>query len=310
MCTTKTTYTTSPLQLGEPAVAEELPELRVSAFLPGKHRGSLRRHERRFNVVGPNHVELHYTIPPERRLVEVETLCRQGEYVVVLAPRMSGKTTWSRAFARTLAGDGSFAVLRVSLRSLGRPGLGVPEAQGEMLDLFDHHAEEQLPPPLRPAPRPPTYEVRFVGPVLSAWARVCPKPIVLVLDDIDDVEAPIVTSLLSQLRASHAARPRAAPWSVVITSAEDLASRLDVAETRALSDFTLAEIATLCAEYTEETGQPFTDKALERLAALSGGHPWVVNAIARETVERVRPPRKKPITEEHVSEAQRRLLAC
>ncbi|MDC3958830.1 AAA-like domain-containing protein [Polyangium jinanense] len=267
------------------------------------------RHRRRFNVVGPCHDELHYMLAASTRLAEVPDLVARGSYVVVHAPRMHGRTTWLRGLSVGLAESGAWAVVRASCR----PRRGA-EASGEraLLEAIAQAAAEQLPAPLRPPPWPPSYDVRFAGVVLSAWARACPRPLILLLDDVELLPREIRASLLAQLRATYEARPRAAPWSVVLSGSDEVqASAVELlgpaATSLRLPDFTATQVAALCAEHTEETGQPFRDEAVAQIAAISGGHPWVVNVLAREIVEKLRPPLRQPITAAHVMAAAERL---
>ncbi|MDC0743965.1 AAA-like domain-containing protein [Polyangium mundeleinium] len=261
--------------------------------------------------MGPCHDELHYMLGASTRLVEVPELVARGAYVVVHAPRLHGRTTWLRGLAAGLAEAGAWVVVRASCRPRGGAAEG---ALGEraLLEAIAKAAGEQLPAPLRPPPWPPSYDVRFAGVVLSAWARACPRPLVLLLDDVDLLPRETRTSLLTQMRATYEARPRAAPWSVVFCGSEEVqASAVELlgpgATSLRLPDFTAVQVATLCAEHTEETGQPFRDEAVAEIAAISGGHPWVVNVLAREIVEKLRPPLRQPITAAHVRAAAERL---
>jgi hypothetical protein len=56
-------------------------------------------------------------------------------------------------------------------------------------------------------------------------------------------------------------------------------------ESLTLADFTRAEVAALYAQHTEETGQRFTEEALDAAFELTRGQPWLVNALARQCVE-------------------------
>ncbi len=270
-----------------------------------------RRHRRRFNVVGPCHSELHYMLPASERLVEVPERVARGEYVVVHAPRLHGRTTWLRGLAAGLAENGSWAVVRASCQLKG--GTEGAACERALLEAIAQAAGEQLPAALRPPPWPPSYDVRFMGVVLSAWARACPRPLVLLLDDVDLLPREARARLFAQLRATYEARPRAAPWSVVFCGSDEVrASALDLFDVEGatalrLPDFTTPQVAALAAQHTEETGQPFQDEAVTQIAAISGGHPWVVNVLAREVVEKLRPPLRQPITGAHVLAAAERL---
>jgi hypothetical protein len=73
-------------------------------------------------------------------------------------------------------------------------------------------------------------------------------------------------------------------------------------------NFTEAEMRELYAQHTAETGQPFTDKALDRAWELTQGQPWLCNAVAREVVEEIAVPASEPITAAHVNDAKERLI--
>ncbi|MBP1583784.1 MAG: hypothetical protein J6866_07500, partial [Victivallales bacterium] len=58
-------------------------------------------------------------------------------------------------------------------------------------------------------------------------------------------------------------------------------------ESLTLATFTPEQIDELYGQHTAETGQRFQDAALERVSYWTGGQPWLVNAIARECVEKI-----------------------
>ncbi|UQA57756.1 ATP-binding protein [Polyangium aurulentum] len=272
---------------------------RVSAF--GRRR--------RFNVDGPCSEELHYMLAPEARVGAARARLERGDYLAVHGPRQGGKTTWLRAMARSLLDEGRFAALVVPCRGAG---LGDPAAEERALvGAIDRAAREDLPEALRPPPFPPEYDARFVGVKLASWARRCPRPLVLLFDDVDALSARSLGAVLGGIRAGHAARPRAAPWALVVSGARDVTAAgdplRDVLAPLPLPDFSRAEVAALYAQHTAESGQPFTDEAVESAFALSGGRPWVVNALGREVVERMRPPLSGPIEKEHIEAARLRL---
>jgi hypothetical protein len=58
-----------------------------------------------------------------------------------------------------------------------------------------------------------------------------------------------------------------------------------VAERMTLANFTQDQIGELYGQHTEATGQVFHDEAIERAWYWTEGQPWLVNALARQTVE-------------------------
>jgi hypothetical protein len=57
-----------------------------------------------------------------------------------------------------------------------------------------------------------------------------------------------------------------------------------------------------------ETGQEFTPEAVDRVVELTAGQPWLVNALAREVVVKLKVPASEPITVDHVEQAKERLI--
>jgi hypothetical protein len=82
------------------------------------------------------------------------------------------------------------------------------------------------------------------------------------------------------------------------------------AESLRLGNFNRMEMETLYRVHTEETGQIFTSEALQRLWALSGGQPWLVNALGYETCFRMKAgrDRQQPITADLVDTAKENLI--
>jgi hypothetical protein len=82
-----------------------------------------------------------------------------------------------------------------------------------------------------------------------------------------------------------------------------------VAEALTLANFTEAEVGALYAQHTADTGQDFPPEAVARAFYWSQGQPWLVNALAREVVDKILggdPAR--PVTAALFDEAAERLI--
>ncbi|MBI4606550.1 MAG: AAA family ATPase [Planctomycetes bacterium] len=265
-------------------------------------------------------------LPAAERLPEARTLMERGEYFVVHAPRQTGKTTTLMALARALTERGEHAALHFSCEAGEPAGDDYGAAQRAVLEEIRRKARFSLPAELRP-PEPWSAgpDLALLTSALADWSECCPRPLVLVFDEIDALRGESLRSVLRQLRAGYATRPRAFPHSVVLCGLRDVRDykaesggdprRLGTSspfnikvESMRLGDFTRDEVKTLYGQHEQEAGQTFTPEALQEAFDLSQGQPWLVNALAREVVEKmdVRPP--KPITAEHVEEAKERLI--
>ena len=81
-------------------------------------------------------------------------------------------------------------------------------------------------------------------------------------------------------------------------------------ESLRLGDFSEQETRALTAQHTAQTGQAFTEDALELIWERSAGQPWLVNALCYDACFRHKPgrDRARPITAAAVLEAQERLI--
>jgi AAA domain len=280
---------------------------------------------RRFNTAGPCLPEDHYMIPALRRLPEAPRLVEQKGYFVVHAPRQTGKTTAIRALAGELTASGRYAALQFSCEA-GEPyGDDFGGAQREVLQEVRVQADVALQPDLRPPPWPEVTDGSLLKSALTAWARACPRPLVLFFDEIDALRGMSLVSVLRQLRTGYNSRPAPFPASVVLCGVRDVRdyrvasggdpNRLGTSspfniklESLRIGDFTPDEVAELYAQHTSDTGQEVTRAAVARAVELTAGQPWLVNALAREIVEKIGVPAPEPITADHVEQAKERLV--
>ncbi len=258
---------------------------------------------REFNTAHANRPEQHYTLPPLARMPpDVEELVHGSYYFVLHAPRQSGKTTTVMALADKLRQDGRYAVVFCTVEA-ARNTRALADVVGTVVDALRLAATRQLPQPDRP-PREDPFESERprtrLYTYLSAWSAACARPLVLFIDEIDCLEEEGLVSVLSQLRMGYAERPKGFPHSVCIFGMRDvrdykvLSGGLDRLASSSpfnikrksvtLDTFTRAEIADLYGQHTAETGQAFTDAAVDRVVHWTGGHPHLVNALANDIV--------------------------
>ncbi len=280
---------------------------------------------RSFSTAGPVRAADHYLIPPLSRidLDDVLGMVRDKKYFVLHAPRQTGKTSTLLALAKLLNERGYHCVyttvetagiargdvaramrsVLVSLASAARATLG----DGFLDDIWrDLLARVGAGTALRAA--------------LSRWAEAAPRPLVLLIDEIDALTGDSLLSVLQQLRAGYPDRPERFPQSVVLCGMQDVrVSRIDPngtpfnvsAASLRLSDFSRDETLALLAQHTEETGQTFTPKAQEATWTQTRGQPWLVNALAYGACfknKALRADRSRPVTAADVAAVRADLI--
>ncbi|MCG6138956.1 MAG: hypothetical protein MET45_30985, partial [Nostoc sp. LLA-1] len=73
--------------------------------------------------------------------------------------------------------------------------------------------------------------------------------------------------------------------------------------------FNAVEVQELYQQHTEDTGQIFTPEATATAFDLTQGQPWLVNALAKEVVEKMVKDKSIAITKEHILQAKEILIA-
>ena len=280
-----------------------------------------------FNTTGPVVAADHYCIPPLARLDldDLLRLVRDKRYFVLHAPRQTGKTSALLALrdrhrcvyvdvevaqtAREDVGRAMRAVLG-RLASQARMTLGDEFLEGVYRDLAAQYVPDEV-----------------LLEALARWVEADPKPLVLLIDEIDMLIGDSLLSVLRQLQAGYHQRPHSFPQSVVLCGVRDVrdyrihsrsanaaiagGGAFDVkAESLRLGDFSRGEVLALVGQHTAETGQPFTAEALETMWSRTLGQPGLVNALAYDACFRklAGRDRSRRIDADAVHASQERLI--
>lgn len=265
-----------------------------------------------FNVAGPCRPDIHYMLPPLARLPELGRLIAQQSYFVLHAPRQTGKTTAMLALAQSLTASKQWTAVLLSVE-VGAPFSATPEqAEVAILDAWREDVLLRLPPELQPPPWPDAPAGHRIRAALSAWAQVAPRPLVILIDEIDALQGTTLITVLRQLRTGYIDRPTGFPHALALIGMRDVrdykvaaggTTRLGSAspfniKTRSLTlgNFSAEEVAALYGQHTADTGQRFEPEATALAFTLTQGQPWLVNALAKVAVEELAPDPTAPIT--------------
>ena len=286
-----------------------------------------------FNTAGPIKPEWHYCIPPLERLNmdEVHALIRDAKYFVLHAPRQTGKTSALLALRDLLNAEGIYRCVYVNVEAgqaaredveqVTRTFLGRLASRAR-LTLDDEFLDEIWPDILtKYGPH------AALGEALTRWSKADPKPLVLLIDEIDALIGDSLLSVLRQLRDGYDLRPEGFPQSVILCGVRDVrdyriqstaenaiiagGSAFNIrAESLRLGDFSQDEVFALISQHTAETGQAFTAEALETIWTQTQGQPWLVNALAYEACfkNKTGQDRSLPITAEAIYDAGEQLI--
>jgi hypothetical protein len=282
-----------------------------------------------FNTTGPCFPDEHYMLPPERRLGRIMELIGRGKYFTLHAGRQTGKTTSAQWLVQHYNAGEQFSAVWFDLET-ARDTPDPEVALGVVLDKLDVGVAQMLPDLGVPADRdrfldrPRTAVLHY----LRDLAARSPRPLVLFFDEADCLVGAAMVSFLTQLRDGYLAR-RVSPFphSIVLVGQRNVrdyvvtqedrtavawlgsASPFNItAEATTLGPFTEPEVAELLAQHTATAGQRFEPEAAARIFALSQGHPWLVNAMADQIVDRDVRDRAVAVTAAHVDAAKETII--
>ncbi len=288
-----------------------------------------------FNTAGPVEAQDHYCIPPLDRvdLKYVSDLISRKKYFILHAPRQSGKTSTLKALQDHLNSGvaGNYRCLYVNVEGAHTAREDVGRAMQTILGRLATRARLVLKDGFLSAVR--SEILAGFGPdealeeALVRWAEADPRPLVLLIDEIDSLEGDSLLSVLRQLRSGYDLRPQSFPQSVVLCGVRDVrdyrihsgstgksirgGSAFNIsADSLRLGDFDRADVEALLGQHAADTGQEFEPEALERVWTQTAGQPWLVNALCAEAC--CKSPqgrdRSRPITEDAILAAQEVLI--
>ena len=284
---------------------------------------------RRFGTQGPVNPEQHYVVARTEELTEFIKRVKEGRYVVIFAPRQTGKTTFfQRAAAVLTAEDLTYFPIQLNFeiyvdcdrsefyefltKQICKEVERVFQRRGETLDAALKHFLDNA----RITNHLSMMEFfeqlqRFLKDGEN-WQKV-----VLIIDEFDGIPTSALKGFLHAFRHIYVTDTTLqCPHSLGIVGVRSIAqldydrsvSPFNIQDDFALSNFTLAQVQELLGQYTAEVGQAFALEVIESIHKQTGGQPFLVNRFAQILTEEMDVPKTEALTMTHFSEASERLL--
>lgn len=285
---------------------------------------------RLFNTVGPVIMERNYFIPPLDRINrdELFTLIDQWRYFVLHAPRQTGKTSLLLALCDELNAGNEYRAVYVNVESAQVAREDVAAAIHTILGLLAAAAEDGINDSFV---RDVWQEILATHSAYDAfqetlrrWSASSTRPLILMIDEIDKLVGDSLISVLRQLRSGYVKRPNNFPQSVILCGIRDVrdyrihsSSEKEIitggsafnikTESLRLSDFDENQSRVLLLQHTEDTGQCWSEAALNEVCRSTQGQPWLVNALAHEAWKRIK-DRSRTIKHQDILKSREELI--
>ena len=279
---------------------------------------------RRFGTQGPVHPEKNYVVSRAAELDDFIARIKDGRYIVLFAPRQSGKTTFFRWSLDTLAtADPTYFTIRLDFQVMRDISTNIfyerlfHMMRKEIEGVFQKRGKmpsEALTQFLQNTQLTDAFSMNTFFQQLSGFLKN--KKVVIIIDEFDGIPNTVVSDFLYALRHIYLSDEPRCPHCVGIIGVKNInqlnydqsISPFNIQDEFNLLNFTLEQVQELLEQYTEEVGQSFESEVIESIHKQTAGQPFLINRIAQILTDELDIPKTDSITMEHFSLAHSQLL--
>ena len=289
---------------------------------------------RRFGTQGRVRPEQHYIVSRTEEIADFINRIKEGRYIVLFAPRQTGKTTFFRFALETLtAADPTYFPIQLDFQTMRNA------TPATFYDRFYQTVCIQIESVFQKRGGAPSEALtqflanttltddfsmvmffRHLANFLDSGShKNVPafKRVVLLIDEFDGIPKTVVSDFLYALRQIYLSDEMQCPYSMGIVGVKNIRqldydrsiSPFNIQDEFRLPNFTLEQVQELFAQYTDEVGQTFTPEVTAAIHKQTAGQPFLVNRCAQILTEELDIPKTETITMAHFAKAHRRLLA-
>ena len=279
---------------------------------------------RRFGTEGRLYLEDNYVVPRAEETADFIARVKQGKYIVLFAPRQTGKTTFFRlALDKLTTEDLTYFPIQLNFeeyenytptdfysyffRDVRKEIENVFQRRGEVLSetlihffnnvkIIDH------------------VSMRIFFEELASFLKN--QKVILIIDEFDAIPQGALKGFLRSLRRIYLSGRTRCPQSVGIIGIKNIIqldydrsiSPFNIQQEFHLPNFTLEQVQELLGQYTDEVGQAFAPDVITAIHKQTAGQPVLVNRFAQILTEEMDIPKTEPITTAHFTTAHAQLL--
>ena len=280
---------------------------------------------RYFETQGPVDATVNYVVPRTAELAALMQRIKLGRYIVIFAPRQTGKTTFFRTALKTLmVEEPDFCPIELNFQVYKNVASAafyahLYEQMREGIENVFRQRQAAVPKQLRRFLEVSTITDHLS--MLDFFKRLrgvlAPQRFFIMMDEFDGIPDAIVSDFLYSLRQTyHEEMASRCPFSIGIVGVKNLTqlnydrtiSPFNIQEEFHLPNFTLAQVQELLAQYTAEVGQPFDPAVVETLHRQTAGQPFLVNRLAQLLTQDMYIPETETVSLTHFAAAHATVL--
>ena len=284
---------------------------------------------RRFGTQGPVNPQEHYVVSRSDEIADLIERFDEGRYVVLFAPRQTGKTTFFQDALAAIVADSiteqAADYFPIQLNFDVYKNTSVTDFYGNLYHDICEEIENLF---QRRGSTPPEALSRFLADTqltnphaMRRFFRhldrlITPQKFVLIIDEFDGIPQAALSDFLHTLRHIYISGKPRCPHSVGIIGVKSISqlnydrsiSPFNIQDEFHLPNFFHEQVCELLGQYTEEVGQAFVPEVIASIHKQTAGQPVLVNRFAQILTEELDIPKAEPITMTHFSKAHLQLL--
>lgn len=279
---------------------------------------------RYFETRGPVNPEKNYVVSRTEETVDFIERIKMGRYIVLFAPRQTGKTTFFRRALDKLSTESpkyfpiqlDFQIMRniSSTVFYERLYVMIRDQITTVLRQRDEKTSVELMLFLEQTQLTDSFSMRtFFQQLYNLLEN---QRIVILIDEFDGIPETVVSDFLYTIRHIYLSDELHCPYSLGIVGVKSITqlnydrsiSPFNIQDDFNLPNFTLEQVHELFSQYTEETGQHLAPDVIEMIHKQTGGQPFLVNRFGQILTDEMEIPKTQTIDVEHFLTAHTQML--
>ena len=277
---------------------------------------------RTFGTQGPVNPKENYVVSRTEEIADFIDRIKKGKYIVLFAPRQTGKTTLFRSTMGALTSEDYFPMqlnfeAYVDLTLTAFYGYLLKDICREIARVFEKRGSTPSETLNQFLDNTEIKDHLSLRNFFQQLAGFLPHKVVLIIDEFDAIPPDAVRGFLHSLRYLYLEESEVrCPYSVGIVGVKNITqlnydrsiSPFNIQDEFHLPNFTLSQVHELLEQYTNEVGQVFAPEVITAIHKQTAGQPFLVNRCAQILTEKMDVPKSEEITMTHFSKAHRQLL--
>ncbi|MDM8558193.1 AAA-like domain-containing protein [Candidatus Parabeggiatoa sp. HSG14] len=270
-----------------------------------------------FETRGPVDPKYHYVVPRTEEIADLGKRIKDGRYIVIFAPRQTGKTTFFRWALDSL--DETYLSIQLNFEDY-------KELASEE---FYHYLKQDILQEIKNTDQLhdvtcyqflENYSITSSTSMREFFEQLGDylknRRLVIIVDEFDGIPTKEVNPFLHSLRRIYLSKKtNRCPYSLGIVGVKSITqlnydrsiSPFNIQDEFALPNFTLSQVQTLLAQYTLAVGQAVAPEVIENLHKQTFGQPFLVNRMAQILTTEMGIARDETILATHFEIAHQRI---